>query len=56
MKDGESFTVILLSSLFYSAFTDVKKLLKNIQQQGSVGVKKVYETPKQVSKSYTHTH
>lgn len=39
MNDSNT-TVILLFSLFYLAWADLKTLLKNIQQQGGVGVEK----------------
>lgn len=55
MNDNDNSTITLLFPLFYLALADLKTLLENIQQQGSVGVEKVLCNSKADVK-VTHTH
>ena len=56
MNNGESTTAILLFSLFYLALADLKKLLKYIQQQGSVGMNNdLWNSKAGVKVTHTHT-
>lgn len=56
MNNNDSTPVILLFSLFYLALSDLKKSLKNIQQQGSVGVEKdLWNSKANIKVKHTHT-